>query len=347
MPGVFWAGVIALAAMFAIFLTIGVFAGRKIHRAPAELLLAGRTMPLWIAVLTTTATWVDGGYLLGTVEKTQAGLAAGLQGGVCFGISLILAGLFFAGRMRRYEFTTLLDPFESRFGRTWAAVLFLPAMAGEVFWSAELLVAIGATCGVILHVDLKTAIIASAVVVTAYTVIGGMWSVAYTDVFQIALVPIGMLAALPFALGETGGLTTTWNHYVQELGSLAAPLPPFSTVDPDWPLAERAVWWDLSIMLILGGIPWNCYFQRVLSCRNESDARWHSVLAGVLTIVLTVPPVLLGIAAFAFTGWNDAQCRATGRESGDGAADAVEPCNPAGRGRAGAGCDRGGRDVEL
>ena len=54
-------------------------------------------------------------------KKRSPGLAAGLQGGVCFGISLILGGLFFAGPMRRWEFTTLIDPFEvalrTRLGR--------------------------------------------------------------------------------------------------------------------------------------------------------------------------------------------------------------------------------------
>jgi len=307
MQGIFWGGVLAMAAMFVLFLVIGAWAGRKVHRSPSELLLAGRSMPLWIAVLTTTATWVDGGYLLGTVERTQAGLAAGLQGGVCFGLSLILGGLVFAGPMRRYEFTTLVDPFEARFGRGWAAVLFVPAMLGEVFWSAELLVAIGATCGAILNVDLTTAIVASAAVVTCYTVIGGMWSVAYTDVFQILLVPIGMVAALPFALAEVGGLSEAWQHYGRELGSRAMPIAPWSAGDPAWPFASRVGWWEMAVMLILGGIPWNCYFQRVLSCQTVSKARWHSVLAGVLTIALTIPPVLLGVAAYAYAGWDETQ----------------------------------------
>ena len=40
----------------------------------------------------------------------------GLQGGLCFGLSLILGGLFFAATMRRHGFTTLIDPFEARFG---------------------------------------------------------------------------------------------------------------------------------------------------------------------------------------------------------------------------------------
>ena len=167
--------------------------------------------------------------------------------------------------------------------------------------------AIGATCRIVLNIDLTTAVAASAAVVTTYTVIGGMWSVAYTDVFQIALVPIGMLSAIPFALAAVGGLPAAWQHYMHEMGTLATPLAPVAGGDPAWPLANRVAWWELFVMLVLGGIPWNCYFQRVLSCQTVAKARWHSVIAGLLTILLTVPPVLLGVAAFAYSGWNEEQ----------------------------------------
>ena len=50
-------------------------------------------------------------------------------------------------------------------------------------------------------------------------------------------------------------------------------------------------------MLVFGGIPWNCYFQRVLSCRTPRAARTHSVVAGLLTMALTMPPLLFGVAA--------------------------------------------------
>src|SRR5512142_133025 len=142
----------AVFCLYGVFLWIGVAAARRSKGGmSAELLVAGRSMPLWLAVLTMTATWVDGGYLLGTVEGTyRSSVASGVQGGVCFGISLILGGLFFARRMRALEFTTLVDPFEARFGKRWAAVLMAPALLGEVFWSAELLVAIGSTFGVML-----------------------------------------------------------------------------------------------------------------------------------------------------------------------------------------------------
>src|SRR5262245_26187200 len=177
----------AIITMYASFLVVGWLAARRVKDGtPEDLIVAGRAMPVWLATLTMTATWVDGGYLLGTAEGTyKSSLASGIQGGLCFGISLILGGLFFAKRMRQFEFTTLIDPFEMRFGNRWAAVLFLPAMLGEVFWSAELLVALGSTFAVILKISLITSILLSAAVVIAYTMVGGMWSVAYTDAYQL------------------------------------------------------------------------------------------------------------------------------------------------------------------
>ena len=182
-----------IGVMYAVFLLVGWLAAKRVRSGGlTDMILAGRAMPLWIATLTMTATWVDGGYLLGTAEGAyRIGISSGIQGGLFFGISLILGGLFFAKKMRALGYTTLIDPFEARFGARWAVVLFLPAMFAEIFWSAELLVAIGSTFGVVLGMKLATAIILSAVVVTLYTMVGGMWSVAYTDALQLGLVVLG------------------------------------------------------------------------------------------------------------------------------------------------------------
>lgn len=294
--------VFVIILMYAAFLAVGWWAARRVRGgSAADLLLAGRAMPLWIATLTMTATWVDGGYLLGTTEAVyKSSLSLGMQGGLCFGVSLILGGLFFAKPMRRANYTTLIDPFETRFGSGWAAVLALPATLAEVFWSAELLVAIGSTFGVLLGTDLRTAVFWSAAVVTIYTMAGGLWAVAYTDAVQLALVVIGLAAALPYALGAVGGMEASWLSYLAarpERGGLLPPLLPHGSF---WSAPALSSWWDVSIMLLFGGIPWNCYFQRVLACRSPQTARWHSILAGLMTIALTAPPLLLGTAAFNF-----------------------------------------------
>src|SRR5688572_12020006 len=206
---------LAIALMYASFIGIGWLAARKSRGGTADdFMVAGRAMPLWLATFTMTATWVDGGYLLGSAEGVyRSGLAAGLQGGVCFGISLIIGGLFFARRMRALEFHTLIDPFEARYGARWAVVLALPAVLAEMFWSAELLVALGSTFGVVLDLNLTTGIVISAAVVTLYTMAGGMWAVAYTDAFQLLLVGVGLAVALPYALSAAGGLGHAWSVY--------------------------------------------------------------------------------------------------------------------------------------
>lgn len=291
-----------VGSLYAVFLVIGWRAARKVKRgSTADLVLAGRAMPLWVATLTMTATWVDGGYLLGTAEGAySSSLVSGLQGGVCFGISLILGGLFFANIMRRNEFTTLIDPFEARFGRHWAAVLFLPAMFGELLWSGELLVSVGSTFGVMLNMNLATAILLSATVVTAYTIAGGMWSVAYTDAFQLLLVALGLAVALPYALSAVGGLTAALGTYESLRPDRGGFVPPLSAQGSFWTAQSVASFWDVSLMLMLGGIPWNCYIQRVLSCQTPRKAQQHSYLAGILTIGLTLPPLLLGVAAVGY-----------------------------------------------
>jgi high affinity choline transporter 7 len=270
--------------ILAAFLLLGALAARKVKSgSTSDMMIAGRSLPTWMALLTMTATWVDGGYLLGTAEGAfKTGMASGIQGGVCFGISLIVGGIFFSRRMRQHGFHTLIDPFESRFGKRWAAVLFIPAMLAEVFWSAELLVAIGSSFDVILGIHLTSAILLAALVVTVYTMMGGVWSIAYTDVFQIGLLVLGLLVALPYILGATGGLSPTLSAY-------AAVKP--TAIPTDLP------WWDVSLMLILGGIPWNCYFQRVLSCRSPGDAQRMSIYSGLLTMAFVVPPLLIGMSA--------------------------------------------------
>src|SRR2546422_1298614 len=110
---------IAFLVILASFLAVGAYAARKVKSGSAsDLMVAGRSLPQWIAILTMTATWVDGGYLLGTAEGAfKTNVASGIQGGLCFGFSLVFGGIFFARRMRTLGYNTLIDPFESRFGK--------------------------------------------------------------------------------------------------------------------------------------------------------------------------------------------------------------------------------------
>jgi high affinity choline transporter 7 len=72
-------------------------------------------------------------------------------------------------------------------------LLFIPALLGEIFWSAAILSALGSTISVIMELDNTTSIIISALIVVIYTLFGGLYSVAYTDVVQLFCIFIGLV----------------------------------------------------------------------------------------------------------------------------------------------------------
>ena len=51
------------------------------------------------------------------------------------------------------------------------------------------------------------------------------------------------------------------------------------------------------ILLIFGGLPWQAYFQRVLSANNDKSAQVLSFAAPAGCILLVIPPVIIGAAA--------------------------------------------------
>ena len=54
-----------------------------------------------------------------------------------------LGGFFFAKKMRSQGYVTMLDPFSQKYGERMGGLLYIPALLGEVFWSAAILAALG------------------------------------------------------------------------------------------------------------------------------------------------------------------------------------------------------------
>lgn len=298
---VFWPGYISMIFFYGVIFFMGTFAGNlKKEDSVSEVMLAGRNIPLWIAVFTMSATWVGGGYINGTAEYTynsQYGLIW-VQAPWGYGISLIIGGLFFARKMRTYKFKTMLDPLAQRFGIRMSAVLFLPALLGEIFWTAAILTALGATFATILGLDIQTAIILSSLIAIAYTAIGGLWAVALTDVVQLFFLLIGLVVVIPFALKGVDGWDNAWGIYQEKMGDLATMIPKKEVLGDYY-----FNWWDNALLLIFGGIPWQVYFQRVLSSRDPKTAVRLSVIAGVVCILAAVPAIIIGIIGTAVPSW--------------------------------------------
>ena len=61
--------------------------------------------------------------------------------------------MLFANKMREQGYVTMLDPLQDAFGERMGGMLFIPALCGEVFWSAATLAALGTRIDPLLDYD--------------------------------------------------------------------------------------------------------------------------------------------------------------------------------------------------
>ncbi|KAF7281571.1 choline transporter [Rhynchophorus ferrugineus] len=286
------AGVLSIIIFYIFILVVGIWAARKKetgNNTEEEVMLAGRNIGLFVGIFTMTATWVGGGYINGTAEAVYTSGLVWCQAPFGYALSLVFGGFFFANKMRQQGYITMLDPLQDTFGERMGGLLFLPALCGEVFWAAGILAALGATLSVIIDMDHKTSIIFSAFIAVMYTLFGGLYAVAYTDVIQLFCIFAGLWMCIPFAWS---------NEHVQ----------PLSSMDVDWigkvEKDDMLAYLDYGLLLILGGIPWQAYFQRVLSSKSADRAQVLSYVAAVGCVIMAIPPVLIGAIAKG-TAWNE------------------------------------------
>ncbi|KAK0058927.1 high-affinity choline transporter 1, partial [Biomphalaria pfeifferi] len=234
-------------------------------------------------------TWVGGAYINGTAEMIMRSGLLSCQAPVGYALSLVFGGLFFANRMRTQGYVTMLDPFQIKFGERMGGLLFIPALLGEVFWTGAILAALGSTLSVIMELPTQPAIIVSACVALFYTLIGGLYSVAYTDVVQLFCIFFGLWISVPFAMTHPA----VSNIAVNATENWIYPIP----------VNEIPTYFDSFLLLTFGGIPWQVYFQRVLSSKTAMKAQVLSYIAAIGCIIMATPAALLGIVA-ASTDWN-------------------------------------------
>ncbi|MEQ2215212.1 Chitinase 1 [Xenoophorus captivus] len=297
-------GLIAIVLFYVLILFVGIWAAWKNKNSGVgeggdrseSIMVGGRDIGLFVGGFTMTATWVGGGYINGTAEYVYLpdyGLAWA-QAPFGYALSLVLGGLFFAKPMRSRGYVTMLDPFQQIYGERMGGLLFIPALMGEIFWSAAILSALGATLSVIVDININMSVVISALIAIFYTLVGGLYSVAYTDVVQLFCIFLGLWVSVPFALS---------NPAVSDIGVSAKEevyqSPWLGQIKPE----DNWLWADNFFLLMLGGIPWQVYFQRVLSASSATYAQVLSFLAAFGCLVMAVPSVLIG-AIGASTDWN-------------------------------------------
>lgn len=270
---------VAIAAYFAALFWVGysIMRSKKEKGEVESFLAADRDMNLFQTTCTTAAGDLGGGF---SIAMGGLGFTLGISGSwliAVSGLSIVLVSLFMVPKVKiwadRMSGLTTGDLFEARYDRRTGTVA---AVVIGLAWSAFVggqIIAGGKLLQVTLNLDLTLGILIVGAVILAYTTMGGLKAVIYTDVLQMVVLMIGIVLVLaPIGLVKVGG----WQAMFDALAA-----NPETVSMTDW----TAAGWKTLLGWFFAVIPvWFISvvgLQRIVAARDARTAQRAFFLTGI------------------------------------------------------------------
>ncbi len=253
--------------------------------------MAGRHLPLYIVTATVFATWFGAETVLGISTKfVQQGLRGIVEDPFGASMCLMMVGMFFAAKLYKMNLTTIGDYYRQRYGHTVEVLTSLAIIISYLGWVSAQITALGLVFSFITQgaVSPSEGMVVGAVIVLGYTLFGGMWSVALTDAFQMTIIVVGMLYLAWLLSGIAGGAGMVIDH--------AAHANKFDFW-PQMEIKDVLAFIGAGVTMMLGSIPQQDIFQRVMSAKNEKTAVRGALLGGGLYFLFAFIPIFLAYSA--------------------------------------------------
>jgi len=271
-------------------IAIGLWAAKRVHNSK-DYLVAGRSLPLYITTATVFATWFGAE----TVLSVSATFAKDGLGGIVadpFGSSfcLVFVALFFARYFYRMDLLTIGDFYRKRYNKPVEVITSLAITLSYLGWTSAQMTALGLAFSVLSGgaISLNTGIVLGAAIVLGYTIWGGMWSVALTDLFQSVTIIVGLIF-VAWLVGDMAGGAGKVFAAASEAGKFQF-----------WPKGDAKEWLAFVaawLTLAIGSIPQQDVFQRVTSAKNEKTAVRGSLLGGFIYFCFAFVPIFIAYSA--------------------------------------------------
>lgn len=271
-------------------IAIGLWAARRV-KTTADFAVAGRNLPLIMIVTTTFATWFGSETVMGIPAKfVQGGLNGVIEDPFGAGTCLILVGVFFAAKLYKMNLLTISDYYRERYGRVVEVACSLIIMLSYLGWVSAQVTALGLVFHLLSGgaIGVATGMVIGVVSILAYTLFGGMWSVAVTDFIQMIILVLGLVILAVFAGQMAGG--------ADKVIDLALSRDLFKF----WPepsVHDMLFFFAAAITMMLGSIPQQDVFQRVMSANSVSAATKGPVIGGACYILFAFVPMFLVASA--------------------------------------------------
>ena len=268
----------------------GLVAAKRV-KTSADFAIAGRHLPLAMIVTTTFATWFGAETVLGIPAKfVNSGLNGVVEDPFGAGSCLILVGLFFAGKLYRMNLLTISDYYRERYGRSVEVICSIIIMVSYLGWVSAQVTALGLVFNLLSDgvISMPLGMTLGVVSVLAYTLFGGMWSVAITDFMQMIILVVGLAVLAVYAGDQAGG--------ADKVIALAVSQDLFKFL-PEPNMKDILFFLAAAITIMFSSIPQQDVFQRVMSANSLNAASKGPIIGGICYILFAFVPMFLVVSA--------------------------------------------------
>ena len=180
-----------LAGYFLIIVVTGVIFTKR-QRSTDDYFLANRSIPMFAAAISFLATSLSAATFVGGPQQSYSGDLTYLSSNIGSIIAIIIVAVFFIPALYKQRVATVYGLLENRFGRPSSLSASGAFMIGRVFASGARLYIAALPASLILYGDIAirhqlVAIALLTVVGIAYTYVGGIRTVIWTDVIQAVI----------------------------------------------------------------------------------------------------------------------------------------------------------------
>jgi Na+/proline symporter len=185
---------------------------------------------------------------------------------------------------------TISDYYRERYGRSVEIICSVIIMVSYLGWVSAQVTALGLVFNLLSDgaISMPLGMVIGVVSVLAYTLFGGMWSVAITDFMQMIILVVGLATLAVFAGNQAGG--------ADKVLALAVSQDMFKFL-PEPSLKEILFFVAAAITMMFGSIPQQDVFQRVMSANSLNAATKGPIIGGICYILFAFVPMFLVVSA--------------------------------------------------
>lgn len=287
-----WIDYGAIGLYATVVLGIGIWFARAQCNS-TDYLLAGRSMG-WLTVgISQLASLFSAISYLGNPGEAYAYDLGYLVYSICGFLSVPVVIYLFLNFFYRLQITSIYEYLERRFNYPTRLLASLIFVLVRLAWMATIVVAVSVAIEELTGLSPSICIILTTALASAYTLVGGMKAIIWTDVLQFFLFMVGLVGAI---------LVIAWKDPLPGLLDIIVRDEKLQMFDFSLDPTVRLTVWTSIIAGVVAGIANmtdQVSMQRYLSCRSVREARRAVWLKPFLTIPVTILTFTLGLALYA------------------------------------------------